>query len=228
MAIVKKYNLNGSEIGEFKIEDEFLNTSVNPQLIKDYLVAIRANARQWSANTKTRPEVSHSGQKPHPQKGTGRARQGYLGAPQYKGGGRVHSPRPKFDQHVKVNRKEKQAAIRHLISEKVSSSNIHILEVSSLNEPKTKILAKFLASRGLDSKKVLFLADSAYVPSKENEGMATACERHANILLSLRNLKKVDFGYVANVNGYDIALHQDIIVLDSACDELMVLLGGSK
>ena len=64
----------------------------NSQLIKDYLVAIRNNARQWSAHTKTRAEVNHSGQKPHPQKGTGRARQGYLGAPQYKGGGRVGRP----------------------------------------------------------------------------------------------------------------------------------------
>jgi large subunit ribosomal protein L4 len=228
VAIIKKYNLSGSEVGEYKIEDAYLNSSVNPQLIKDYLIALRANARQWSANTKSRPEVSHSGQKPHPQKGTGRARQGYLGAPQYKGGGRVHAPKPKFDQHVRINRKERQAAVRHLISEKLESSNVHILVSSDLNEPKTKALVNFLLSRGLNNKKVLFLADSAYIPSQEEQGLATASERHANISLSLRNIPKANFGYVSNINGYDLALHQDIVVLDSACDELMVLLGGSK
>ena len=82
MVVLKKYNLSGAEVGEIKIEDAYLDSSVNAQLIKDYITAIRANARQWSANTKSRPEVSHSGQKPHPQKGTGKARQGYLGAPQ--------------------------------------------------------------------------------------------------------------------------------------------------
>lgn len=228
MAVLKKYNLSGAEIGELKIDDSFLESSVNAQLIKDYITAIRANARQWSANTQTRPEVSHSGQKPHPQKGTGRARQGYLGAPQYKGGGRVHSPRPKFDQHVRINKKERQAAVRHLIIEKISTARVHVLDAASLSEPKTKSLSSFLKARGLDSQKVLFLGDSAYHPSKENESMATASERHSNLVLSLRNLKKVDFSYMPNVNGYDLALHQDLVVLDSACDELMVLLGGKK
>ena len=228
MAVLKKYNLNGSVVGEMKIEDGMLESSVNAQLIKDYITAIRANARQWSASTKSRSEVSHSGQKPHPQKGTGRARQGYLGAPQYKGGGRVHSPRPKFDQHVRINRKEKQAAIRHLLIEKIANEKVHLLDVSSLNEPKTKIMIDFLKAKGLDSKKVLFLADAALQATPENDGILFASERHINVILSLRNIEKADFGYVPNVNGYDLALHQEIVVLDTACDELLVLLGGKK
>ena len=79
MATLKKYDLTGKEIGQITIEDEMLKSSANSQMIKDYIVALRENARQWSANTKTRAEVNHSGKKPHPQKGTGRARQGYLG-----------------------------------------------------------------------------------------------------------------------------------------------------
>lgn len=228
MTVLKKYNLTGAEVGELKIDGALLESSVNAQLIKDYLVAIRANARQWSANTQTRPEVSHSGQKPHPQKGTGRARQGYLGAPQYKGGGRVHAPRPKFDQHVRINKKERQAAIRHLLIQKIVGQNVHVLDCGALAEPKTKVLSDFLKARGLDSKKVLFLADGSYQASKENDGTASASERHQNLLLSLRNLQKADFGYVPNVNGYELALHQEIVVLNSACDELMVLLGGKQ
>lgn len=119
MTIIKKYNIAGSVVGELSIDERLVQKTANSQMIKDYIVAIRNNARQWSANTQTRPEVSHSGQKPHPQKGTGKARQGYLGAPQYKGGGRVHSPRPKFDQHVKINRKEKERLIEILLLKKL-------------------------------------------------------------------------------------------------------------
>ncbi|MEI8328492.1 MAG: 50S ribosomal protein L4 [Chlamydiia bacterium] len=228
MAVLKKYNLTGAEVGELKIEDGYLESSVNAQLIKDYITAIRANARQWSANTQSRPEVSHSGQKPHPQKGTGKARQGYLGAPQYKGGGRVHAPKPKFDQHVKVNKKERQAAIRHLLVEKIAGQKVHVLDCSSLHEPKTQLLSDFLKVRGLDSKRVLFLADASILPSKDQSDISFPSERHQSLFLSLRNIAKADFGYVPNVNGYELALHQDIIVLDTACDELMMLLGGKK
>src|SRR5262249_50537758 len=125
-------------------------------MVKDYIVALRENARQWSASTKSRAEVNHSGQKPHPQKGTGRARQGYLGAAQYKGGGRVHAPRPKFDQHVRINRKEKRAVIRHLIVEKIRENRLHVLQFEEMAEPKTKKIAAFLKSRNLQGKKVLF------------------------------------------------------------------------
>lgn len=228
MAVLKKYNLSGAEVGEMKIEDSLMESSANAQMIKDYLTAIRANARQWSASTLSRPEVSHSGQKPHPQKGTGKARQGYLGAPQYKGGGRVHAPKPKFDQHVRINKKERQAAVRHLIIQKIAGQNVHVLQCDAMLEPKTKTLNSFLKARGLDSKKVLFLADASYQASKEDQGTASASERHHNLVMSLRNLKKADFGYIPNVNGYDLALHQEIVLLDTACDELMVLLGGKK
>src|SRR4029079_6416271 len=103
-------------------------------MVKDYIIALRANARQWSANTKGRSEVSHSTKKPHPQKGGGRARQGSLVAPQYKGGGRVFAPKPKFEQHVRINRKERQAAIRFLISEKWKANKLHIVDSFELNE----------------------------------------------------------------------------------------------
>src|SRR6188508_895850 len=117
-------------------------------MIKDYIVALRANARQWSANTKTRSQVKHTTKKPHPQKGQGRARQGSLVAPQYRGGGRVFGPKPKFDQHVKVNQKERKAAIRFLIAEKLKENRVWLIENTEMDAPKTKMIAGFL--KGLE------------------------------------------------------------------------------
>ena len=117
----KQYDLSGNECGEVEVEYSE-DTAVNSQLIKDYIIALRTNARQWSANTKTRSEANCSGAKPHRQKGTGKARQGSLCSPQYKGGYRVHAPKPKFNQHVRINRKERRAAIRSLLIESLNGS----------------------------------------------------------------------------------------------------------
>ena len=177
MADLKKYNLAGKEVGHVSLEDDMLKSSANSQMIKDYIVALRENARQWSANTKSRAEVNHSGKKPHPQKGTGRARQGYLGAPQYKGGGRVHAPKPKFDQHVRINRKEKRAAIRHLIIEKILDNRLHVLEFDHMKEPKTQKLSKFLKSRELEGKRVLFLGDGLIAGLKEGDAAQSPTQK---------------------------------------------------
>jgi len=85
---LRKYDVTGKVLGQVDVQEELLEWVANSQMIKDYIVALRANKRQWSANTKNKSEVNHSGLKPHPQKGTGKARQGSLASPQYKGGGR--------------------------------------------------------------------------------------------------------------------------------------------
>ena len=89
MNTLKKYNLSGQQTGEVAVAEPFLRASANSQMIKDYITAIRANARQWSASTKGRSEVSHTTKKPHPQKKTGRARHGDLVGAQFRGGGVV-------------------------------------------------------------------------------------------------------------------------------------------
>jgi large subunit ribosomal protein L4 len=228
VAALKKYNLAGSEVGQVAIEDELLKSNANSQMIKDYIIALRENARQWSACTKSRAEVNHSGKKPHPQKGTGRARQGYLGAAQYKGGGRVHAPKPKFDQHVRINRKEKRAAIRHLIIEKILDNRLHILQVEDMKEPRTKSVAQFLKSRELEGKKVLFLGDGLLIGGKEGEKPASPTKKFETFLKSIRNIAKSDFMMVPNVSGYDVIAHQDLIVMDTAIDQLKVILGGQQ
>ncbi len=226
MAVLKKYNLAGQEVGQIAIDDELINTSANGQMIKDYIVALRANARQWSASTQSRAEVNHSGKKPHPQKGTGRARQGYLGAPQYKGGGRVHAPRPKFDQHVRINRKEKRAAIRQLISEKISGNRVHVLQFEALNEPKTKVVAEFLKQRDLVGKRVLFVGDGLIEGKKNPQDSAEKSSKFNVFVKSLRNIPKSEFLLMPNISGYDVLVNHEIVLMESAVDQLKVLLGG--
>ncbi len=227
MAILKKYNLAGAEVGKVEIEDSLLKADANGQMIKDYLVAIRNNARQWSAHTKTRSEVNHSGKKPHPQKGTGRARQGYLGAPQYKGGGRVHAPRAKFDQHVSINKKERRAAVRQLIAEKIQGNRLHVLAVETLKEPKTKTLAKFLEACKFEGKRVLFLAEGFLDATPKGKKAALPSEKYETFMKSLRNIPKVNMMLFPNVSGYDIAVNHELVILEPAVDELMLILGGS-
>lgn len=224
MATLKKYDLSGKEVGSVEIADSLLEVSANTQLIKDYLVAIRNNARQWSAKTKGRAEVNHSGKKPHPQKGTGRARQGYLGSPQYKGGGRVHGPKPKFDQHVRINQKEKRLAIRQLIAEKIQNNQVHVLKMEAFSEPKTQKMAKFLEARQFDGKRVLFLVETA----QEGKGKSTHSEKYDSFLKSLRNIPKVKLLIVRSASGYDITVNQELVLLEPAVDEFKVLLGGAR
>jgi large subunit ribosomal protein L4 len=206
----KKYDLSGSEIQEldFSYGDE---PKANTQSIKDYIVALRANARQWSACTKTRSENNHSGAKPHAQKGTGKARQGFLGAPQYRGGGRVHAPRPKFDQHVRINQKERRAAIKALFIDKMRAGAVIVLQEQFdlyFEQPKTKAIASFLDSIGWAGKSVMMLG----------RPVTTVAEK--NFRLSIRNVPRASLIMFENVNGYDILANQKLIVMESVLSDM--------
>ena len=218
MASLKKYDISGKELEVIQIDNNLLTQSVNPQLIKDYLVAIRNNARQWSASTKGRSEIAHSNKKPHPQKGTGRARQGCIVVSQYRGGAVVFGPKPKFDQHVKINKKEKRAAIRFLLAQKISSGNIHVLQVASMETPKTSIVSNFLKSTSLDGRRILFVGDSS-------EETKSNC---ANFVKSTRNICKTSFMPISSISGYDVIRNQEIIVMDTALEQLITTLGNVK
>lgn len=218
MATLKKYDLQGKEVGKVDLDDALLKAGAHPQSIKDYIVAIRKNARQWSASTKVRKEVSHTGRKPHPQKGQGRSRQGDLAAPQYKGGGIVFGPKPKFNMHVRINRKERRAAIRSLIAEKVKDGLVEILEKADLKTPKTQKLAQFFDKIGASNTRVLVLGESVENSKKKMP--------HENLMKSLRNLPKKEYSLVPLMNGYELARAQKLIVLESALDEFLAVLGA--
>lgn len=217
MATLKKFDLHGKEVGVVQVDDALLEATAHPQSIKDYIVAIRNNARQWSASTKVRKEINRTGRKPHPQKGQGRSRQGDLAAPQYKGGGIVFGPKPKFDIHTRINKKERRAAIRTLIAEKIKGGCVHILQKADMKHPKTKTLADFFGHIEKSEKRVLVLAES----SKEEMG-----NPHANFVKSLRNIPKKEYALVPQVNGYELARCHTLVVLDSALDEFLTILGA--
>ena len=223
MATLKKYNFAGQEVGHIKLDDRLVKAEANGQMVKDYITALRANARQWSANTKGRSEVNHSTKKPHPQKGSGRARQGRLSSPQYKGGGRVHGPKPKFDQHVRINKKEKLAVIRFLLAEKIRLSKLHIIDSIELDAPKTKTVVQFLEACKLNGR-VLFLGEGDFLEIKHEEApvtrMSMPCDKHANFSKSLRNIPKTEFALASNISGYDVILAQNIVLTEKALNEI--------
>jgi large subunit ribosomal protein L4 len=222
VANLRKFSLAGKEMGQVSVDDRFVNAEANGQMIKDYIVALRANARQWSANTKTRAEVSHTTKKPHPQKGQGRARHGSLVGPQYRGGGRVFGPKPKFDQHVRINQKERKAAIRFLISEKINANRVIIIDSMTMESPKTQAVYKFLQEREIKGR-ILFLGESTF-SEVETEGkkqrVTVSNPKHDTFIKSVRNLPKTEFMLASNVSGYDVMLAQNIILTESALNEL--------
>lgn len=222
MASLKKYALNGKEVGSVEVTEDFLAVDVSGQMVKDYIIALRANARQWSANTKGRSEVNHTTKKPHPQKGGGRARQGSLAAPQYKGGGRVFGPKPKFDQHVKINKKQRKLAIRYLIAEKLRNDNLIVIDGTEVENPKTKFVVEFLNSQKLTGKRILFVGEGQYAEFEIGdyvEQFSAPTEQHHNFMKSMRNIPKTQFALASNVNGYDLALASQIVITEKALQE---------
>lgn len=213
MATLKKYDISGNEVGAVQIDDAILEVSAHSQSMKDYIVAIRNNARQWSANTKRRSESHHTGRKPHPQKGQGRSRQGDLAAPHYKGGAVVWGPRPK-DIHTRINKKERRAAICFLIAEKIKSDRIRVIK-ADMNEPKTKAISEFLKKLEIKDRRILLLGSVANANDRSQDSIAK----------SMRNIPKKEFMPVLQVNGYELARAQEILVLESAIEELISILG---
>ena len=198
-----------------EVENPFAMQDISSQMIKDYLVALRYNARQWSANTKTRAEVNHTTRKPHKQKGTGSARQGSLAAPQYKGGGRVFGPKPKFGVYKKVNRKEKQQVIRGLLSQKIEKGNVLVVEdrwfEDAFDKPKTKHVVELLNKMEIpSSSRVLFV-------------MHQDEEKNSSFRKSARNLPASLCTTALTLNGYDIVVSRYIIVAQSALQELQAV-----
>jgi large subunit ribosomal protein L4 len=213
VALLKKYNFSGKEIGTETIEDNILEVTANSQMIKDYIVAMHANARQWSANTKGRKEINCTGAKPHAQKGTGRARQGTYAAPQFRGGGIALGPKPKFDQHVKINKKEKRKAISSLLAEKVKADKACILELKDDEASKTKQVDSFLQALNIKGTRTLVIA-------KHKE--------YQNLKRCMQNIQRVEFADVICMNGYDIALCKNVIILSSVLEEVKDVLNKGK
>ncbi|MDE6214122.1 MAG: 50S ribosomal protein L4 [Lachnospiraceae bacterium] len=193
MANVSVYNMEGKEVGKMDLNDAVFGVEINEHLVHMAVVQNLANKRQGTQKAKTRSEVSGGGRKPWRQKGTGHARQGSTRAPQWKGGGVVFAPVPR-DYSFKLNKKEKRAALKSVLTSRVQDNKLIVLEELKLDSIKTK-----------DFKKVM---DNL----KVEKAMVVIGEQDQNVILSARNLPKVNTAVAENINVYDI-LKGDTLVL---------------
>jgi len=197
MASVSVYNMEGAIVGTIELSDSIFAVPVNEHLINQAVVAQRANKRQGTQKAKTRGEVSGGGRKPWRQKGTGHARQGSIRAPQWKGGGVVFAPVPR-DYSKKMNKKEKQAAIRGTLSSRVEEEKFIVLEELALSEIKTKAMKAVL-----DNLKV----DKALIVTKDKD---------ETVVRSANNLPKVKTTPVNSINVYDMLKYENVVITKEA------------
>ncbi|MCM1417089.1 MAG: 50S ribosomal protein L4, partial [bacterium] len=187
------YNMEGKEVGKMDLNDAVFGVEINEHLVHMAVVQNLANKRQGTQKAKTRSEVSGGGRKPWRQKGTGHARQGSTRSPQWKGGGVVFAPTPR-DYSFKLNKKEKRAALKSVLTSRVQDNKLIVLDELKLDAIKTK-----------DFKKVM---DNL----KVDKAMVVIGEQDENVILSARNLPKVNTAVAENINVYDI-LKGDTLVL---------------
>ncbi|MCI9492861.1 MAG: 50S ribosomal protein L4 [Lachnospiraceae bacterium] len=197
MANVAVYNMEGNEVGSLELSDAIFGAKVNEHLVHMSVVQYLANRRQGTQKAKTRSEVRGGGRKPWRQKGTGHARQGSIRAPQWKGGGVVFAPVPR-DYSFKLNKKEKRAALKSVLTTKVNDNKFIVLDELKMDEIKTK---KFKAV--LDNLKV-------------NKALVILNDNDQNVILSARNLPKVKMAQTNTINVYDILKYDTVVVTKDA------------
>ena len=193
MANVTVYNMEGNEVGKIELNDAIFGAKVNEHLVHMAVVQHLANKRQGTQKAKTRSEVSGGGRKPWRQKGTGHARQGSIRAPQWKGGGVVFAPVPR-DYSFKINKKEKRAALKSVLTSRVQENKLIVVEELKFDEIKTKNFKTVM-----DNLKV-------------SKALVVLGEKNENAVLSARNLPKINTAYADAINVYDI-MKGDTLVL---------------
>ena len=173
MPKVDVYNMQGKKVSDVELSEAVFGIEPNENIVHSALVNYLANQRQGTQSTKTRAEVSGGGRKPWRQKGTGRARQGSIRAPQWIKGGIALGPKPRSYSY-RINKKEKQLAIRSLLSAKVLDNELTVVDKLEVEEAKTKVMAKALTDLKVEGKALIILAD-----------------RNDNVLRSSRNIEGV-------------------------------------
>ena len=197
MATLSVYNMQGVKTGTIELSDSIFAAPVNEHLIKMAVTNQLAANRQGTQKAKTRGEVSGGGRKPWRQKGTGHARQGSTRSPQWTGGGVVFAPVPR-DYSFKMNKKEKQAALKSALSSRVTEDKIFVLDELKLDEVKTKKFVEVLNNLKLD--KALLVVE----------------EDNRNAVLSARNVEGVKTAYPNTINVYDILKYDSFVVTKAA------------
>ena len=198
MANVAVYNMEGKEVGTIELNDSVFGVEVNEHLVHMAVVQQLANKRQGTQKAKTRSEVSGGGRKPWRQKGTGHARQGSTRAPQWTGGGVVFAPVPR-DYSFKLNRKEKQAALKSVLTDKVANNNLIVIDELKFDEIKTKKFQAVLTNLQIDKKALVVLNDN-----------------DQNVVLSARNIPTVKTSLTNTINVYDVLNANKLVLTKDA------------
>lgn len=198
MPKVSVYNVSGSQVGEIDLADGIFGINPHASVMHSAVVLQQASVRQGTHKTKGRSEVRGGGRKPWKQKGTGRARQGSIRSPQWKGGGVVFGPTPRT-YGFKLPRKVRRLAIKSALSSKVLASEIIVLDQLSLAQPKTKEFQGILNNLKVGRKALIVTADF------EN-----------NVALSARNIPGVKFVTASGINVLDVLVHDKLIITKDA------------
>ncbi len=185
MANVSVYNMEGKEVGKMDLSDAVFGVEVNEHLVHLAVKQQLANNRQGTQKAKTRSEVSGGGRKPWRQKGTGHARQGSTRSPQWTGGGVVFAPTPR-DYSFKLNKKEKQLALKSALTSRLQENKLIVVDELKFDEIKTKNFKQVM-----DNLKV-------------EKGLVILAENDANVVLSARNMATVNTTLTNQINVYDI------------------------
>ena len=198
MPTVNVYDMTGKQTGTMELNDSIFAAEVNKTVLHQVVVNYLANQRQGTQSTKTRTEVRGGGIKPWRQKGTGRARQGSIRAPQWVGGGVALGPKPR-DYRYRLNKKVRKLAFKSALSAKAQADEIIVIDGLKMDEIKTAKIAAMLKGLGVDSRSLIVTA-----------------ENDTNVYKSARNIKGVTVSYVDTLNTYEILRNEKFIASKDA------------
>lgn len=197
MANVSVFNMEGKEVDKLELNDTIFAAPINEHLVHMAVVQQLANKRQGTQSAKTRSEVRGGGRKPWRQKGTGHARQGSTRSPQWTGGGVVFAPKPR-DYSFKMNKKEKNAALKSVLTSKVNDSKFIVLDEFKLDAIKTKEVVNVLKNLNVE-KALVVLGD-----------------KDEKVMMSARNIPTVRTALTNTINVYDILKYDTVVITKDA------------
>ena len=194
MPKIDVYSIEGKKVKEVELNEAIFGIEPNEAVVHSVLVNFLANQRQGTQSTKTRSEVSGGGRKPWRQKGTGRARQGSIRAPQWIKGGIALGPKPRSYSYT-VNKKEKRLAIKSMLSSKVLENELVVVDKLEMKEIKTKEMVKILNNLKVEGKTLMLLP-----------------EKNENVQKSARNIEGVKTTLVNTINVYDLLKYKNLVM----------------
>lgn len=198
MPKVKVFDMSGKEVSEISINDDIFGIEPNKHVLHQYVVSYLANQRQGTQSALTRAEVRGGGKKPWRQKGTGRARQGSIRAPQWYHGGVVFAPKPR-DYRNSLNKKVKRLALKSALSSKVVENNFIVVDDIKVDDFRTKTIVEMLNALNANKKSLIVM------PSTD-----------LKLVKSANNIQGVKTSLVNTLNAYDILNYDSFIVTKSA------------